>query len=138
MESTRRIGAVSRLVALLLAGLVLAPAAAADLPGSVASRVKKINTALEAVDQAIVAGRLQTAQRKLKDAQRPLQEIQKRYAGKFDENDPAYQAMLTRLAEVTGKVKAAEHEAAAADAAGLGAATAPLRALARRIFERSS
>lgn len=124
MESTSRPGPLRRFlffVVFLLSGLLLAPSAMADLPSSVASRVKKVNTCLEAAETALDAGRLQTAQRKLKDAQRPLGEIEKRYAGKFDEKDPVYQAMLERLKATTAKVKAAEKEATDSETAGAAA-----------------
>ena len=101
----------------VLALLVASTPAAADLPSSVASRVKRINTMLEAVDTALEADRLTTAQRKIKDANKVLEEIDKRYSGKFDESDPTYVAMLERLAAAESKVKAAEAAAAGADAA---------------------
>ncbi len=113
-----------RLGVCLLAGLVLSSVAAADLPSSVASRVKKINTCLEAADQALDLDRLQTAQRKLKDTQRPLKEIRDRYTGKFDEKDAVYQAMLKRLETVTARVKAAEEEKEKGEAAGEAAKAA--------------
>ena len=101
----------------VLALLVPAVPAAADLPSSVASRVKRINTMLDAVDTALEADRLTTAQRKIMDANKVLAEIEKRYAGQFDESDPDYVAMLEHLADAEARVNAAESAAAGADAA---------------------
>jgi hypothetical protein len=103
--------------AFVLAMLVPTVPAAADLPSSVASRVKRINTLVEAVDTALEADRLMTAQRKIKDANKVLAEIEKRYSGKFDESDPEYVAMLDGLEAAEAKVRAAEDAAAGADAA---------------------
>jgi hypothetical protein len=104
----------------LLGAFVLAPAAHADLPGGVASRVKKIEQSLGQADVALENGRLQTAQRKLKDTERPFKEITDRYGGKFDEDDPVYKAMLEHLAKTREAIAAAEKEAE--DSAGAEAA----------------
>ncbi|MFG0251961.1 MAG: hypothetical protein ACF8NJ_03710, partial [Phycisphaerales bacterium JB038] len=56
------------LCALLLLLGALATSAHADLPSSVASRVKRINSALTAVDKALEKQQLMTAERKLKEA----------------------------------------------------------------------
>ncbi|MFG0284677.1 MAG: hypothetical protein ACF8R7_09675, partial [Phycisphaerales bacterium JB039] len=96
-------------------GCLLATQAAADLPSAVASRVKRISTACEAVDVALEADRLTTAQRKLDEANKYLDEIKSRYGGKFDETDPEYTAMLERLSATAAKVSAAETAAAGAD-----------------------
>ena len=120
MRSALRLGSIHQLPACLiglLVGLSLSSTAAADLPSSVASRVKQINSALDAADQALEADHLQTAQRKLKDVQRLLKEIKDRYAGKFDENDAVYKAMLDHLAATTARVEAAEQQAAGSAAA---------------------
>lgn len=108
---------------LLLVGFTLSATAAADLPSTVASRVKKVEAALTAADQAIEKGQMQTAERKLKEAERPLKEIADRYSGKFDENDPVYKAMVEHLAATTAKVKGE-----AAKEAGALAANAEARA----------
>lgn len=126
---------VLRIGIALLAGLVLASSAAADLPSSVASRVKKIESCLTAAEEALDLDRLPTAQRKLKDAQTPLKEIEDRYTGKFDENDAVYQAMLEHLAAVTAKVKSAEEAKEKGDAAE-GAASAAHEALCREWAEK--
>ena len=109
-------GAIVCAVVLLLGAIVAN--AHADLPSSVASRVKRINSALTAVDQALEKDRLMTAERKLKDANRYFKEIQDRYAGKFDESDPDYADMCRHLEETTARVEAARQAAADADAAG--------------------
>ena len=97
---------------------VMGTTAFAGLPGAVASRVKKIEKSLAAAEQALAAGRLQTAQRKLKETERPLKEIRSRYAGKFDENDSVFRAMIDHLTTVTSRVRAAERDAAGSAAAG--------------------
>jgi len=114
----------------LLTGLALASTAVADLPSSVASRVKKIESCLTAAEEALDLDRLPTAQRKLKDAQTPLKEIEDRYTGKFDETDAVYVAMLEHYAAVTARVKAAEEAKEKGDAAE-GAAAAAHEALCR-------
>jgi hypothetical protein len=94
-------------VLVLTWGMSEARAQDSKLPGTVLSRVKKIRASLDQAVKALEADRLPTAQRKLKEAQRVLAEIEKRYAGKFSVDDPAYKSMMDRLAEVTGKIEAA-------------------------------
>lgn len=89
----------------------------AALPSTVTARLKSVNAALDQADKALEADQLPTAQRKLKEAQRFQKEIQDRYAGKFDEADPDYKAMVDRMAAVTAKVEAKEKAAAGAAAA---------------------
>jgi hypothetical protein len=112
---------VAACIALALLGSLLALPAGADLPSSVASRVKRINTALVAADEALENDRLATAQRKLKEANRYFDEIKKRYAGKFDESDPEYTAMLERLSASAAKVATAESASESAAAAAKNA-----------------
>jgi len=104
-------------VGLVLTMAVVALAADAALPSSVASRVKKINAALDQVDKALELDRMTTAERKLTEANKTLKQINDRYAGKFDEKHADYKAMTDRLTATTAKVEAASKGAAAADAA---------------------
>ena len=104
-------------VMVLFMGMLVA-SAHADLPSSVASRVKRINSALTAVDSALEKDQLMTAERKLKEANRYFKEIQDRYAGKFDEADPVYATMCEHLEQATARVAAAKSMEADAEAAG--------------------
>ena len=105
-------------VILLLAGMVMPTQAEAALPSSVASRVARINTVLNAAEKALDDDHLTTAQRKLDEANKILKEIHGRYAGKFDEADPVYKAMTDHLAAATTKVESAASAAAGAAEAG--------------------
>jgi hypothetical protein len=112
------------LCAMVLFMGLLVTSAHADLPSSVASRVKRINSALTAVDSALEKDQLMTAERKLKEANRYFKEIQDRYAGKFDEGDLDYAAMSEHLEQATARVEAAKNAEAAAEAAGAEAEAA--------------
>lgn len=73
------------------------PIGASKLPSSVTSRIKKIDKALEAVEKALVANQLQTANRKMGDAKKLMAEIQKRCVGKVPDGNEEIAAVTKRI-----------------------------------------
>lgn len=80
----------------------------AQLPSTVSSRVTKIEAAIVAIEQALKKDQLSTAQRRLGEINVIMKEINDRYKGKFEENDPVYVAMITRLDAATKAISDAE------------------------------
>lgn len=97
------------------------PTAPSNLPSSVVSRLKRMETALNAVVTALEKNQMQTAGTKLKQAQKLMDEIQTRYGSKIPAGDTQMKAATERLATIAAKFKQAE-SAAAADAATAAAA----------------
>jgi len=93
------------------------PTAPTNLPGSVVSRLKQMDTALNAVVTALEKNRLQTAKTKLKQAQKLMDEIQKRYGSRIPAGDATMKAATERLAAVTTRFTQAEAAATAGAAA---------------------
>ena len=86
--------------------------APAKLPSSVTSRLRKINTALDAVETSLTKNQLQSAETKLKTAHKTMDEIQKRYSSKIPAGNEEMKKATDRLAAVTGKVDQAKASAA--------------------------
>lgn len=93
------------------------PTTPSALPSSVVSRLKQIETALDAVTTALEKSQLQTASTKLTQATKLMDEIQKRYADKIPAGDAQMKAATERLAAITEKVTQAQSTAAASAAA---------------------
>ena len=94
--------------------------AASDLPSSVVSGLKKINTNLDAVGVALDKNQLETAKRRLATAQKAMDKIQKRYASKIPAGNEEMAAATTRLETVGAAYARARADAdarAAAEAA---------------------
>ena len=83
----------------------------AQLPSTVSSRVTKIEAALTAIEQALSKNQLSTAQRRVGEVNTIMKEINDRYKGTFEENDPVYVAMTTRLSVVMKAIADAENPA---------------------------
>jgi hypothetical protein len=81
----------------------------AQLPSTVSSRVTKIEAAIVAIEQALSKNQLSTAQRRLGEINVIMKEINDRYKGTFEENDPVYVAMTTRLSVVMKAIADAEN-----------------------------
>ncbi|UCG56249.1 MAG: hypothetical protein JSU70_15440 [Phycisphaerales bacterium] len=88
-----------------------------DLPSSVTSRLKKIETALSAVVTALEKSQLQTASRRLTEAKKVMEEIQKRYSKNIPAGNAQMKAATERLATIGAQFAKAEAAAAAAAAA---------------------
>ncbi len=99
-------------------GMCMPQARAEALPSAVASRVRQINTTLNAIEQALDREQLTTAQRRLVEVQRTHKEIQDRYAATFDPKHPDFATMHERLQAVTARVEAAGQAAEQAKAVG--------------------
>lgn len=92
-------------------------AATSDLPSSVVSRLKKVGSALGAVEAALDKNQLQTATRKLKEANSLMDEIQKRYGSKIPAGNKEMADASLRLKRCVKKLSDANASAAAATAA---------------------
>ncbi|MCK5845434.1 MAG: hypothetical protein KAG97_12045, partial [Victivallales bacterium] len=71
------------------------------LSNSVLSYLKKINTALDAVESGIEKFRLQTAKRKMTDAKKNMEEMLKRYGKKIPDGNEQVEATRKRLETVS-------------------------------------
>jgi len=111
MFNTCKLSKKSVILLAILLAVSSASILTAQLPSAVASRVRTIETALVAVEQALSRNQLTTAQRRLGDANRTMKEINDRYKGNFDENDPVFSAMIARLDAATQAVADAENPA---------------------------
>ena len=101
----------------------------AQLPSTVSSRVTKIEAAIVAIEQALKKDQLSTAQRRLSEINVIMKEINDRYKGKFEENDPVYVAMITRLDAATKAIS---------DAEGLSSSAKEAEELAKKAKEELS
>lgn len=82
------------------------------LPSSVASRLQKIDKALDAVETSLTKNQLQSATSKIKTAHKTMDEIEKRYSNKIPAGNKEMKAVTDRLAAVTEKVNQAQASAA--------------------------
>jgi hypothetical protein len=89
--------------------------AGTKLPGGVANRLRKINQELDRAEKAM--GKGNRAQLHLKKADRLKQEIEKRYAGKYDPEHPDVTACYGRLEEMRQSITAAAQKADQAEQA---------------------
>ena len=96
------------IVLMILLVVTSASILTAQLPSTVSSRVTKIEAALTAIEQALSKDQLSTAQRRVGEVNTIMKEINDRYKGKFDESDPVYVAMMTRLSVVMKAIADAE------------------------------
>ncbi|MEA2083764.1 MAG: hypothetical protein U9O82_05880 [Thermodesulfobacteriota bacterium] len=92
-------------------------AAPSDLPSSVTSRLKKIDTSLSAAEAALKKNQLQSATRKVGEAKKLMNEIQTRYSAKIPDGNEQMKAATERLKSVEAKVSDADASAAKAAAA---------------------